>query len=163
MLARERSWGGPWPGADEGADRHRAADTHRGGDQRALDARGGRGGGRLTPPADLALRRDGDVPVATINGDVDVANAQELRKSLLEEVGDDAPGLVVDLSSTTYLDSAGVHAMFDLARKLQAQQQQLHVVVPLGAAIRRVLVLTNVSAVAPMHGKVEDAVHQLAR
>lgn len=114
------------------------------------------------PPVDVALRMDGEVPVAILNGDVDMGNAQDVRNSLLDGVGNDAPGLVLDLSATTYLDSAGVHVVFELARKLQARQQQLHVVVPSGAPIRRVLVLTNVSAVAPMHGKVEDAVVELA-
>lgn len=115
----------------------------------------------MIPPAELALRVAGEVPVATLEGDVDMGNARDLRKSLLAGVGNDAPGLVLDLSRTTYLDSAGVHVVFDLARKLHARQQQLHVVVPAGAAIRRVLVLTNVSAVARMHETVDDALGRL--
>ena len=111
--------------------------------------------------AELALTVEGDVPVAALEGEVDMSNARDLRDSLLEAVTNHAPGLVIDLTRTTYLDSAGIHVVFDLARKLQARQQQLRLVVPSGATIRRVLTLTNVSAVAPMHEEWEEAVAQI--
>lgn len=104
----------------------------------------------------------GDVPVATLEGEVDMGNAEDLKAALLASVTNHAPGLVLDLAGTTYLDSAGVHVVFDLARKLHARQQELRVVVPAGAAIRRVLVLTNVSAVAPMHEDMDAAVAGVA-
>lgn len=112
--------------------------------------------------ADLSVTAAGDVPVAKLEGEVDMGNAQDLRESLLHAVSNHAPGLVVDLSRTTYLDSAGVHVVFDVARKLHARQQQLRVVIPSGAPIRRVLMLTNVSAVAPVHELLDDAVAHIA-
>lgn len=112
----------------------------------------------MTPPAQLALSAAGDVPIAVLDGEVDMGNAGELRDSMLAGVGNQAPGLILDLSRTTYLDSAGVHVVFDLARRLRARQQELRVVVPAGAPIRRVLVLTNVSAAAPLHESLDEAV-----
>jgi anti-anti-sigma regulatory factor len=41
-----------------------------------------------------------------------------------------AIGLVLDLSETTYLDSSGVHLIFDLADALRRRQQALQLVVP---------------------------------
>lgn len=115
----------------------------------------------MSRPAELELRDRDDVPVAALDGEVDMGNARDLRDLLLERVPNHAPGLVLDLARTTYLDSAGVHVVFELARRLQARQQQLRVVVPMHAPIRRVLVLTNVSAVAPMHESVEEAVEPM--
>lgn len=100
--------------------------------------------------------------MAALAGDVDMANAHELRDSLLAAVTNQAPGLVLDLSRTTYLDSAGVHVVFDLARRLAARHQQLRLVVPPDAPVRRVLALTNAAAVAPLHEIVGDAVGGLA-
>lgn len=115
----------------------------------------------MTPAAELTMTTAGEVPIAVLDGEIDMGNARDLRDSLLDAVTNHAPGLVMDLSTTTYLDSAGIHVVFDLARKLHARQQQLRVVVPAGAPIRRVLTLTNVSAVAPMHERREEAVGQL--
>lgn len=116
----------------------------------------------MSGPAELAVSVVGEVPVAAIDGEIDMGNAQDVRDSLLDAVTNHAPGLVVDLSGVTYLDSAGIHVVFDLARRLRARQQQLRVVVPSGAPIRRVLTLTNVPAVAPMHEQLEDALTGLA-
>lgn len=116
----------------------------------------------MKPTAELVVNEAGGVPVAALEGDVDMGNARDLRDALLAAVDNHAAGLVVDLSRTSYLDSAGIHVVFDLARKLHARQQQLRVVVPTGAPIRRVLTLTNVSAVAPIHERREDAVAAFA-
>ncbi len=102
-----------------------------------------------------------EVPIAALDGEIDMANAEDLRNSILAAVTNHAPGLVMDLTSTTYLDSAGIQVVFELARRLHSRQQQLRVVVPAGATIRRVLTLTNVSAVAPMHEHRDDAVAEL--
>jgi anti-sigma B factor antagonist len=115
----------------------------------------------VTRDAEVVVTAAGEVPIAALEGEIDMANAEDLRDSMLEAVTNRAPGLVVDLTSTTYLDSAGIHVVFELARRLHARQQQLRVVVPAGATIRRVLTLTNVSAVAPMHERCDDAVAEL--
>jgi anti-anti-sigma factor len=116
----------------------------------------------VTGPAELVVTTAGGVPVAALEGEVDMGNARDIRDSLLEAVTNHAPGLVIDLSAITYLDSAGIHVVFDLARRLHARQQQLLVVVPAEAPIRRVLTLTNVSAVAPMHERRDDALALLS-
>lgn len=110
------------------------------------------------PPFELRVEDRRGVPVAVLEGEVDMGNARDLETSLLDEVPNHAPGLVLDLARTSYLDSAGVHVLFDLARRLQARQQQLRLAVPPDAPIRRVLTLTNVEAAAPLHESVEDAV-----
>jgi anti-anti-sigma factor len=115
----------------------------------------------MTGPAELVVTSAGPVPVAVLEGEVDMGNARDIRDSLLDAVTNHAPGLVIDLSAITYLDSAGIHVVFDVARRLHSRQQQLFVVVPGASPIRRVLTLTNVSAVAPMHEQREDAVSQL--
>ncbi len=111
--------------------------------------------------AEIIVTESREVPIAALEGEIDMANAEDLRDSMLAAVTNRAPGLVMDLTSTTYLDSAGIHVVFELARRLHSRQQQLRVVVPAGATIRRVLTLTNVSAVAPMHGHRDDAVAEL--
>ena len=59
------------------------------------------------PELSLAVR-DG-VLVATVRGEVDLANGPELEAAVLGRTADDAPrGVVVDLTEVTFLDSAGV-------------------------------------------------------
>ena len=93
--------------------------------------------------------RDGIV-VAAVEGEIDSSNAAELRLALSERLPSSSSSLVLDLSDVTYLDSSGIHLLFDLGRRLAARRQSMRLVVPPQAPMRRVLELCAVDAVAPM-------------
>jgi anti-anti-sigma factor len=106
----------------------------------------------------LDIRTDGDVVVAALRGEIDLANARAIGSLVAGAVPNDATGLVLDLSDVTYLDSSGVHLVFDLSERLSARQQRLALVVPDDSRIRRVLDLVNVRAVLPVTPAAEEAV-----
>jgi anti-anti-sigma factor len=93
------------------------------------------------------------VLVATVDGEIDSSNAAELRLALSERLPSASSALVLDLSDVTYLDSSGIHLLFDLGRRLAARRQALRLVVPREAPIRRVIDLCNLAGVA----QVDDA------
>src|SRR5436853_3483263 len=101
--------------------------------------------------------RDG-VMVAHVTGEVDLANAARLGRALARAIPNDAVGVVIDLSSTTYLDSSGVSLVFDLAERLKARQQLVRVALPEDAPLRRVLRVVNLESVAPIVASQGDAV-----
>jgi anti-anti-sigma factor len=102
-----------------------------------------------------------DVVVARLSGEIDLSNAAQLGEELGAGVPNSALGLVIDLTATEYLDSSGVHLIFDLAERLQRRQQQLRVVVPEGAPIRRVLRIVELDGAVPVLATVEQAVAQI--
>jgi anti-sigma B factor antagonist len=63
--------------------------------------------------------------------------------------------LVVDLTETTYLDSAGVQFLFHLAQRLESRRQHMRLVVPEEAPIRSVLELTGMQRIIPMDARPE--------
>jgi anti-anti-sigma factor len=95
--------------------------------------------------------------VATISGEIDVSNADAIRRTLAAGIGD-RRRLVLDLSGTTYLDSVGVHLIFDLAGRLTVRRQQLALVVPEEALISRVLGLADLPSHVELHRDLADAV-----
>jgi anti-anti-sigma factor len=70
-----------------------------------------------------------NTPVAHLAGEVDASNAPGFTAELKRAVPNTAVGLVVDLTETTYIDSAGLHLIFDLAEALRRRQQSLQLVV----------------------------------
>jgi anti-anti-sigma factor len=99
-----------------------------------------------------------DVVVARLTGEVDLSNATEVGDELTAAVPNSALGLVVDLTATEYLDSSGVHLVFELAERLTRRQQRLRVVVPAGAPIRRVLRIVELDDSVPVVASVDEAV-----
>jgi anti-sigma B factor antagonist len=99
-------------------------------------------------PGGLDLMRQGDVVLARVTGPLDVSNAEDLRRTIAAQLDGSAPGLVVDLSEVTYLDSSGIELLFDLGRRLRTRRQRLGLVVPDPSPVRRVVDLANLASVA---------------
>ena len=106
-------------------------------------------------------RREGSVPVCEIRGELDASNVEHVLDRLIGNVPAEAPGLVVDLGRTSYLDSAGVRIMFEVARRLRARRQELRITVPADGIVRRVLVLTALADVVAVDDDVATAVRAL--
>ena len=82
-----------------------------------------------------------------------------MRSELDRSVG--AGDLLVDLSEVTFLDSAGLHVLFRLARRLAERGATLAVVVPPGSPVRRVVEIAYVEGAAEVCASVDEAVLHL--
>jgi anti-anti-sigma factor len=98
--------------------------------------------------AALELESHETMPVAAISGEIDASNAAELATQLKASMPNSAIGLVLDLSQTTYIDSSGVHLIFDVADALRRRQQILQLVVPPDTFVADLLKAVNVSVAA---------------
>ena len=114
----------------------------------------------MTTLAEIAVeRRDASV-VAHLSGEVDMTNAGYVRDELLSSVPNDVLALVLDLEGCRYLDSAAIEVVFDLSRRLGRRRQELRLVVPETSPLGRVLALTDVGSVAPVHASLDAALAQ---
>lgn len=61
------------------------------------------------------------IPVVTVAGEIDMSNADRFRDALglAAAAAADGGSFVVDLTGVEYLDSAGVHALFEHAARIR--------------------------------------------
>ena len=111
----------------------------------------------MSTAAEIAVERVGGTVVAHLRGEVDMTNARYIGDELTRALPNEALGLVIDLEATRYLDSAAIELLFELARRLGRRRQVLQLALPASSPLRRVLTLTEVEAVAPIHESVEEA------
>jgi anti-anti-sigma factor len=104
--------------------------------------------------------RQGTICLVRVHGEIDLSNAHEVSSAIGTVMGQETRWLVVDLSEITYLDSSGVALLLRLAERLQTRRRQLHLVVPRGSPVRRVLVFTGLPRVIPVEARLEDALAQ---
>ena len=97
------------------------------------------------------------VLVVSIDGEVDSSNASELRLAISDRLPSSAAGLVLDIADVGYLDSSGIHLLFDLGRRLAARRQALRLVIRSDSPTRRVLDLCDIDSVAPMDPTLDAA------
>lgn len=110
----------------------------------------------------VQLGRHAAYVTAGIVGDLDIANVEQARLRILDNVPGDAHGLIVDLSAAGYVDSAGVHMLFEIVRKLDARRQRTGVVVPSGSPMATLLKITNLNEAAPVCASVEACAEALS-
>jgi anti-sigma B factor antagonist len=63
------------------------------------------------------ISRAGPRVVVTVPDEIDAMNADEIREALLSATGPGVTTLIVDMSGTTFCDSAGVHAVITAYRQ----------------------------------------------
>ena len=111
--------------------------------------------------ATMHMETHGETTVARIVGEIDASNAGDFGTQLKGTVPNSALGLVIDLSETEYIDSSGVHLIFDLADALRRRQQILCLVVPPDSFVGDVLGVVNVSGVARTTATLSEALEGL--
>ena len=84
--------------------------------------------------------------VVRITGEIDLSNAAQVRDAIGAALPD-LPVVVLDLTGTEYLDSAGIAMLFRLAERLSYNRQELQLLVPSDAPIRAVIRLTKLDQV----------------
>jgi anti-sigma B factor antagonist len=95
--------------------------------------------------------------VAAIAGEVDASNVASVGDELRRLVTNRSTELIVDLTPTTYLDSAGINLMFSLGDELRSRQLALRLVIAGGSPIARMLRITSLDRAYPTYPTVAAA------
>src|SRR3954447_20905772 len=111
--------------------------------------------------ADIPFEEHDGNPVARIRGEIDMSNVSEMNLTLQNAVGQSAAGLVIDFTRTSYLDSAGLHFIFDLGKRLRDRGQRLYLVVPPTSPVAAVLDIINVESLAERFDAVDPGLERL--
>jgi len=101
------------------------------------------------------------VPVAHVAGDLDLETAPDLAGIINDAVPNAALGLVLDLTGTEYLDSAGVHLLFETAERLGRRQQRLAVVVTPDSLVEDIVEATDLGSYAAVASGLAGALQRL--
>jgi anti-anti-sigma factor len=99
----------------------------------------------------------GETAVAAVAGEVDASNAPDVGEALRALVTNRSTELVVDLTPTEYLDSAGINLMFALGDELRARQLTLRLVIAPASPVARMLTITSLDRAYPTYATLAEA------
>ena len=102
-----------------------------------------------------------DVRVVSLTGEIDASNADEVRDRVIGGLPNSALGIVADLSGLSYLDSAGIALVFEVADRLGRRGQALALVLPAESLIRRALEVTQVDTLVPLESTRDAAIDRI--
>lgn len=100
-------------------------------------------------------RRDGAV-VVSLAGELDLYNAEEVRRALLDTLAEGAELLVVDLAEVTFIDSTALGVLIE-ARSRLSDRSGFRLAAP-GLEVRRALEVSGLDRHFVVRDTVADAV-----
>lgn len=103
---------------------------------------------------DYAIRWSGPQAIIGMPAEIDATNADEIRLALLSAASHDAAVLIIDMTETTFCDSAGVHAIFAAQKQAAATGTQLRVA---ATAVLRILTVTGADQLIPLYPTLDAA------
>lgn len=100
----------------------------------------------MTARARVETSTIGGIEIVRLIGEIDLSNSAPVLDAIREALPD-GDEVVLDLSQTGYLDSAGIAMLFRLAERLSYNRRELQLVIPPDAPIRAVIELTKMDQV----------------
>lgn len=108
------------------------------------------------PEARFGFEVTGGVPVVVTPQEIDITNAAAMRTVLLEASARGHGTLVVDMSSTQFCDSTGLHVLVRAHKRARAEGGELLLVLPSTTALRA-FAITGIDRMIPCFSRLEDA------
>jgi anti-sigma B factor antagonist len=108
---------------------------------------------------DYPLRRLGPHAVITMPAEIDMTNSDRVCQALMAGAGPGVAVLIVDMSETTFCDSAGVHAVITAHRHAADSGTQLWLV---AAAVLRIFTIVGADQLIPVFPTLTAALAEAA-
>lgn len=93
--------------------------------------------------------------VVELVGELDLTNAEKVERELQDVAGSN--GLVLDLNGVTFIDSAALHMLFRVARRI-GDAQRFGIVIEPTALVARTLEIVGLQAVTTVRATVDELV-----
>ncbi|MET0730426.1 MAG: STAS domain-containing protein [Solirubrobacterales bacterium] len=112
-------------------------------------------------PFRVEAESNGALHTVSVAGELDQSTAPELRTALADAIGDQARGLLVDLSDCNFIDSTGLSLLVETKRRLAEDQRRFGVCCA-DADVRRLLELTGIDQAVNLFDTRAEAVAALS-
>lgn len=102
------------------------------------------------------------IPMLRVHGEIDLYTAPEFERALDEGVKRAGDILIVDLTQTSYLDSAGLSALLAAYKALDRREAMLYVIAdPYRPGIRRVLEITRIDTLIQVRSSLNEILSEI--
>ena len=105
----------------------------------------------------IGVRKQGDVSVIDLNGEVDAYTCSRLREAMIEAIDDGGINLIVNMRDVEYIDSSGLGTLVGGLKRVSERQGTISIVCT-NPQIRKVFDITGLVKVFPIYGAEMEAV-----
>jgi len=110
--------------------------------------------------AKVTVHQPSRATVARVEGDLDLVSLPQVERELRAAATDSTSQslVAVDVTGVTYLNSAAIRLLYDLAEDLRSRRRQLRLVMSSNAPLRALFRRLRFDTVIPVHDTVDEAI-----
>ncbi len=108
----------------------------------------------------FAIKKQGDICIVDVEGQLIVGNRQELKQKVLDELERGERKFLVDFSQTGYIDSSGLGVLVSLSKKIREAGGDLRLA-NLNDDLKTLFELTKLDTLFQISGNRDDALKAL--
>lgn len=104
----------------------------------------------------FAVKKENDVTIIDVEGQLIVGNRQELKQKVLQELEGGERKFLIDFAQTGYIDSSGLGVLVSLSKKIREQGGELRLA-NLSEDLRTLFELTKLDTLFQISASRQDA------
>ena len=105
----------------------------------------------------LSTRAESRSVIVAIEGELDIATADDLREHVQQAMDEHGPWLILDLSALDFMDSSGLNVIINAYRTVREQNGSLSLAA-LNERVTKVVRLVGLHRQVPVHKTVSTAI-----
>ncbi|MDE7292407.1 MAG: anti-sigma factor antagonist [Treponemataceae bacterium] len=105
---------------------------------------------------ELKIRKNGDVYIIDVNGEMDLYNSYKLKELVMKMLEKSVKFFVINLEQVDYIDSSGIGALIYICSTVKKMNLKL-TIASVHGSVKKVIELTKLTGYFPMANSVEEA------
>ena len=105
---------------------------------------------------ELKIRKNGDVYIIDVNGEMDLYNSYKLKELVMKMIEKSVGLFIINLEQVDYIDSSGIGALIYICSTLKKLNLKL-AISNIHGSVKKVIELTKLMGFFPIANSVEEA------
>ena len=105
---------------------------------------------------ELKIRKNGEVYIIDVNGEMDLYNSYKLKELVMKMLEKSVKFFVINLEQVDYIDSSGIGALIYICSTVKKMNLKL-AIASVHGSVKKVIELTKLTGYFPMANSVEEA------
>ena len=105
---------------------------------------------------ELKIRKNGDVYIIDVNGEMDLYNSYKLKELVMKMLEKNVKFFVINLEQVDYIDSSGIGALIYICSTIKKMNLKL-AIASVHGSVKKVIELTKLMGYFQMANSVEEA------
>jgi len=106
---------------------------------------------------EIAEKRENDIVIYGVNGDIDINSSPDVRKAFEKPIDAKAPKIIINMSGVSYIDSSGLATLVEMLKKTRAYGGKLGLS-NLAAKVKSLFEITKLEKLFDIYETEEEAV-----